>query len=181
LKLIAPHSVAERRVLRRTLVLAGLLLVLDQASKVVVEQLLAGRPAVAVIPGCFDLVYVTNRGAAWGLFHDLAAGRWLLLLVSAAVMGLVAWQFRALADGRPERFYALGLVLTGIFGNGIDRFRRGAVVDFVDWHLGTWHWPAFNVADSAICVGVAVFILSSLLRSAPPEEKSEILNPKSEG
>lgn len=169
MKRISPHTPEERRLLHRILVLAGALLLLDQATKVVIAHAFsAGRPPLVVIPGFFNLVYVTNKGAAWGLFSDLAAGRWLLLAISVAVTGLVIWQFRALTEGRRERFYALAMVLSGILGNGVDRLRRGEVVDFLDFNLGFYQWPAFNVADSAICVGVAIFIISSLLRSPPP-------------
>ncbi len=172
LKRIAPHSPEEQRFVHWALALAGVLLLLDQATKIAAEQLLTGRGAVIVVPGLFNLVYVTNKGAAWGMFSDLAAGRWLLLGISLAVTLLIAWQFRLLTEGHPERFLALGMVLSGIVGNGIDRIWRGEVVDFLDFHLSGRHWPAFNVADSAICVGVAIFVLSSLLRpaadAAPP-------------
>jgi signal peptidase II len=166
LKRLAPHSLAEQRFVHRALALAGSLLLLDQATKIAAEQMLTGRGAVVVIPGLFNLVYVTNKGAAWGMFSDLAAGRWLLLGISLVVTVLIAWQFRLLTEGHAERFLALGMVLSGIAGNGIDRMWRGAVVDFLDFHLYGRHWPAFNVADSAICVGVTIFVLSSLLRPA---------------
>jgi signal peptidase II len=152
--------------MHRALLLAGVLLLLDQASKIVVERSLVGRGAISVIPGFLDLVYVTNKGAAWGMFSDLVYGRGLLLLISVVVTGLVVWQFRLLTEGRSERFFALGMVLSGIFGNGIDRIWRGAVVDFLDVYVGTWHWPAFNVADSAICIGVGIYVFSSLF--CPP-------------
>jgi signal peptidase II len=141
---------------------------LDQVSKIVVERVLVGRGAISVIPDFFDLVYVTNKGAAWGMFSHLAYGRGLLLLISVVVTVLVVWQFRLLTEGRGERFFALGMVLSGIFGNAIDRVWRGEVVDFLDVYIGRWHWPAFNVADSAICIGVAIYVLSSLLRPSAP-------------
>jgi len=171
LKRIAPHSPEEQRAVHRALALAGLLVLLDQATKIAAEQMLTGRGAVVVIPGLFNLVYVTNKGAAWGMLGSLAGGRWLLLGISLVVTLLIAWQFRLLTEGHAERFLALGMVLGGIVGNGIDRVWRGEVVDFLDFHLQGRHWPAFNVADSAICVGVAIFVLSSLLRpaaEAPP-------------
>lgn len=149
--------------MNRALSIAGLLLVLDQATKVAAEWFLSGRDAIPVIPGCFNLVYVTNRGAAWGMFSGLTGGRWWLLLISIVVTVIILWQFRLLTEGRWERVYALGMVLSGIFGNGIDRIWRGEVVDFADFYAGRWHWPAFNVADSSICIGVSIFVISTML------------------
>ena len=113
----------------------------------------------------FNLTYITNTGAAWGI---LAGHGWLLLLISCAVLIAVICFIRTLTDGWPERIYAIGLIVSGILGNSIDRIFRGEVVDFLQFLFGRYQYPSFNVADSCICVGVFLFILSTILR---PEKK----------
>jgi signal peptidase II len=122
------------------------------------------EPPVEVIPGFFSLVHYRNRGAAWGIFADHTM---LLALVSLAVFVAMIVYFRRLTEDVPERAIALGAVLGGVVGNLIDRLFRHEVVDFLLFYWGDWHtrsFPAFNIADSAITCGIAVFIISSFLR-----------------
>jgi signal peptidase II len=141
----------------------GLALVLaaaDQGSKWwIVSHFELGHHR-AVIAGFFDLVYWRNTGAAWGMF---AQGTLWLGVLSLLVLALMAWQFHQLTSGRLERVIGLALVLGGIIGNLIDRFGRGAVVDFLLFYYRTFQWPAFNIADSAITVGVFLYVVSVLL------------------
>ncbi len=161
---IIPGSDRERRVLIGAVVLFFLVLALDQATKIWVDHSFELYESIPVIPGCFSLTYVTNPGAAWGI---LAGKGWFLLSV-AVVVSLGALLFlRRLTEGWSERYFALLLILSGVFGNSIDRIWRGEVVDFLDCYYGSWHWPTFNVADIAICVGVGIFILSSIVRPTP--------------
>ena len=88
----------------------------------------------------------------------------ILLTVAVVAFILIIIFFKAITEGFGERTIALFMIMSGIVGNSIDRIYRGSVVDFLDFHLHGWHWPSFNIADSAICVGVAVMIISSLLR-----------------
>ena len=143
----------------RCAILTGLILVIDQITKMIVENTITSP--IKVIPGLFNLVFVKNTGAAWGI---LAGKSWLLLIISAVVFVLIVVFIRRIAEGWPERYYSMALIAGGIVGNSIDRIWRGSVVDFLDFHYGSYHWPAFNVADSAICVGVFIFIISSWIR-----------------
>ena len=143
----------------RCAILTGLILVIDQITKMIVENAITSP--IKVIPGLFNLVFVRNTGAAWGI---LSGKGWLLLIISVVVFVLIVVFIRRIAEGWPERYYSMALIAGGIAGNSIDRIWRGSVVDFLDFHYGSYHWPAFNVADSAICVGVFIFIISSWIR-----------------
>jgi signal peptidase II len=146
------------------LLLAGAVVALDQVTKaVVLRHLVLGAP-VSVVDGLLDLTLVLNPGLAFGLLGGLPpAWRWtvaMLSLVALVVLARVA--LRVLPAGGPTGRLAIGLIFGGAVGNLIDRARFGAVVDFVDVHWRGWHWPAFNVADSAITVGVALLALRLL-------------------
>ena len=161
----------ERKVFRAALLTGIFFLILDQLTKYWVVREIPFAARQTIIPGFFNLTYVTNTGAAWGI---LSGRYWLLLTISAAVFAAAIWYLRSLTDSWPERYFAIFLVMSGILGNSIDRIFRGAVVDFLQFYIGRYVWPSFNVADSCICVGVAIYILSTLFR---PERKKE--NPDS--
>ncbi len=167
-----PGSAGEKSLINFAVAMAVALALLDQITKLMVTCNFKLWEHKAVIPGFFNLTYVTNKGAAWGMFHGYG---WALLLVSIVVMGIIIWRMRALTEGWKERYLALFMVISGIVGNSIDRLWRKEVVDFLDFQFGDYHWPAFNVADSAITVGVIIFISSILFRpnkeaaEAPPE------------
>ena len=110
----------------------------------------------------FNIVLIYNRGMSFGLFNGGGGLNALLfsLVAAAIVTVLIYWLSRVES---PLLAVAIGLIIGGAIGNVIDRIRFGAVVDFLDFHVGLWHWPAFNIADSAICVGVAVMLLDGLL------------------
>ena len=152
--------------LRRGIGVAAIVVVLDQVSKAAVLAHFADS-AVAVerVTPFFNLVLTYNRGMSFGLFNTVAAGGGpnavLFSLAAAAIVaGLLYWLSRVTS---PLLAVAIGLIIGGAIGNVVDRIRHGAVVDFLDFHIGSWHWPAFNVADSAICVGVAAMLLDGLL------------------
>ena len=148
-----------------------LVLALDQWTKAVVVRRFHLGESVPVWEHFFSLTYVRNDGAAWSI---LSGQGWLLLLVAALVTAVVIWKFRSLTEGYAERCFALILVLGGVVGNSIDRLWRGSVVDFFDFHwYDKYHYPVFNVADIAICVGVGLFVLSTLLRPSKKKEKPE--------
>jgi len=162
---IKPESKEEKKLLIYCISITGILLLADQISKAIVEKYL--DLPIEVIPGFFSLVKVGNSGAAWGMF---SGQRWVLLTISIIFFIGVIFFFRSLTEGWRERYYATALVLSGILGNSIDRIWRGGfVVDFLDFNLGFMRWPAFNVADSAICIGVGIFIISSWKRPAAKE------------
>jgi signal peptidase II len=146
------------------LIALGIIL-LDRATKLVIIQTLRLGQGIPVIPGFFDIVFVLNPGAAFGFLATLSdeVRNPLFILISIlAVVLIVFYHTRYLRSHRLVSV-ALGLVLGGAVGNLIDRLYYGMVVDFLDVHAGPYHWPAFNVADSAISVGVSLMILDMLL------------------
>ncbi len=157
--------------LRRGLAVAAIVAIADQLSKAWVLRLFAERqPVEGVVPvtSFFNLVLTSNRGMSFGLFNNAATLNALIFTVIAIVIvaALVVWLRRA---QEPLIGIAIGLVIGGAVGNVVDRLSRGAVVDFLDFHLGGWHWFAFNLADAAICIGVGLMVIDSLLgrREAP--------------
>jgi len=146
------------------LIALGIIL-LDRATKLAIIQTLRLGQGIPVIPGFFDIVFVLNPGAAFGLLATLSdeVRNPLFIFISIlAVVLIVFYHTRYLRSHRMASV-ALGLVLGGAVGNLIDRLYYGMVVDFLDVHAGPYHWPAFNVADSAISVGVSLMILDMLL------------------
>jgi signal peptidase II len=153
----------------------GVIVVLDQATKRIVDEMMSLHESHGLIDGFLRLTYVRNRGAAFGILSDAdlpfqAVVFSVLSLAALAAIGLYAW--RLPAESRLPKS-ALALIIGGALGNLIDRMRLGYVIDFVDAHVGTYHWPAFNVADSAITVGVVLLVLDMLWRpQASPGERA---------
>jgi signal peptidase II len=145
---------------------ASLVIGLDQFTKLLVIHVLRLYESVVVIPGFFDLVHVRNRGIAFGLLNQLGA-IWssiaLSALTAAAVILLIFWLTRLREDDRRMAF-GLSLIIGGAVGNLIDRIRLGEVVDFLDFYVGSFHWPAFNVADSAVTLGTFWVALSMIFQ-----------------
>jgi signal peptidase II len=143
--------------------LAALVLALDQTTKLWASHTLGsmGRNGITVIAGCFNLAYAENTNAAFGILHVLPYNvrQWIL---TAFALGAAVVLVYALASGRIKRPWtaaATGLILGGDLGNVIDRVRLGYVVDFIVWHVGEhYYWPTFNIADSAIVVGVFILL-----------------------
>jgi signal peptidase II len=156
--------------MRYVLALAGVIVALDQLTKMMVlGRLVPGIP-VTVADGWLALTLVMNPGLAFGLLGSVPpAWRWTIALLSVvALLVLARVALRVLPGGGWAGSLAVGLIFGGAVGNLIDRVRFGAVVDFVDVHWRGWHWPAFNVADSAITVGVTVLALR-LLTTRPAQ------------
>jgi signal peptidase II len=154
----------------KVLALGGGVIVLDQITKAVVLSHLAPGTHVDVVDGFVTLTLVMNPGLAFGLLGGVPAGwRWVVAVLSvAALIVLARVALRVLPEcGRLDQV-AIGLFFGGAIGNLIDRLRFGAVVDFVDLHVRGYHWPAFNVADSAITVGVILLALRLVLRPTAP-------------
>ncbi|MFQ5927949.1 MAG: signal peptidase II [Terriglobia bacterium] len=145
----------------------------DQASKWLVASALEPGQVRRIVPGFFNLIHLFNRGAAFGLFADSASPLGTILLVGFSLVALTVvlvllWRKPA------ERSigWSLALIFGGALGNLFDRIRAGGVVDFLDFHLAGYHWPAFNVADSAIVIGAAGLIFQ-LLRGSQLRSRSE--------
>lgn len=153
-----PVSVQSRRLI--TILAISLVIVIsDQITKHAIRHSFSHGESKTVISSLFDLTYVRNTGAVWGsLEHQ---NEWLAV-VSAAVLVLIVLFHDYLAGRRAILSAALGCIMGGIIGNLIDRIKLGWVTDFLDFYWNTWHWPSFNIADSAICVGVGLYLLASL-------------------
>ncbi len=162
---LTPGSRNERIFLAAVAVCWVVLFVIDQLSKWYVAGNFYYGESIPVIKNFFSLTYVTNKGAAWSI---LSGHGNLLLLIGIAVFILSLIFFRKLTENFKERISAIMLILAGVAGNSFDRMWRGEVVDFFDFRFWSYHYPVFNPADCFICIGVILFLLSSLFR---PEEK----------
>jgi signal peptidase II len=140
------------------LLLAACIVVLDQLSKNAILARFVLHESV-IVTDFFNLVLVFNRGAAFSFLSD--AGGWQKWLFVALAGGICTWLFVMLRQCAHERLLptAIAFIMGGAIGNVIDRLRFDAVVDFLDFHAMGWHWPAFNLADSAIFVGVGLMLL----------------------
>jgi signal peptidase II len=149
---------------RVQLVVALVVVVLDQLVKAIVRSRLSLHESVTVIPGFFDLTRVHNTGAAYGFLDGVDFPFKTALLISVAMAALVGLALYSLSLDQNQVLTRMGLTLVigGAAGNLIDRLAFGYVLDFVDLYRGDWHFWAFNVADSAITVGVALMILELL-------------------
>lgn len=157
----------------RWLWLALVILVLDQGTKILAEQMLVAREPVPVLPS-LNLYLTYNTGAAFSFLRDAGGWqRWLFVALSIGVGAFIGIWLARLPRDHAWLACALALVLGGAMGNLVDRLFRpdGAVVDFIDVYYGTWHWPAFNVADSAISVGAVMLVLGAI-RGEKGEEKA---------
>ena len=159
------RSLAYRRLWVLGLVIFGL----DQLTKYWINARLplgSYGPAASleIFPGFFYLVHVGNTGAAWSMFAGRSTG--LALLALGTLLAIFIWR-RPLGLRQPAGQPAFGLLCGGIVGNLVDRLVHGHVIDFIDLHFGTYVYPTFNVADSAICVGVFWYVLWSLKHPAP--------------
>ena len=138
-------------------VIAGLIFFLDQITKAWVRARVPLYSEISVLP-FFNIVHVSNTGMAFGLFQGK---NWPLAILGAGmIIFIVVYAFRLIPHDLLSA-YLLALVLGGAMGNVTDRLMRGEVTDFLDFFVGSYHWPSFNVADSAICVGAIALMLAS--------------------
>ena len=140
--------------------LAAGVLVLDQGSKALVSGSLKMHEIRPLIHGLLNVTRVHNTGAAFGMLAGQASPlrTGFFLMVSLVAMGVVLWMLYRLPSGQKVELAALSLILGGALGNVFDRVRLGEVVDFIDVYYRSYHWPAFNVADSAISIGVILLL-----------------------
>jgi signal peptidase II len=155
------------------LILSAVIILLDIWTKSLILARIDLHEAIPVIPNFFQLVHVRNTGAAFGIGAN-ADSRLVPLLLNAGAIAVfcvvVVYAFRSAITDRLLQT-GLHLILGGAIGNLLDRFRFGYVVDFLDVYVGNHHWPAFNVADSAICIGIALLFLD--MRKKPEAEAEE--------
>jgi signal peptidase II len=140
------------------------IVVLDQVSKYIVMTRIDISRSIPVIGGFFNLVHTRNRGMAFGMFNRPGSDLGYYLLLSATFVAVILLLFWFSRLKQQERILApgLALILGGAIGNLVDRIRLQEVIDFLDFYIGSYHWPAFNVADSAITVGTFWVVLSLL-------------------
>jgi signal peptidase II len=151
----------SRHTLFAVIVIVGI--IIDQVTKSIVDRSMRLYDSIPIIDGFFNLTYVRNKGAA---FSFLSHASWRLpfficVSIVAAIVLLIA--FRKLRDDQRLAQLSLAMIFSGAVGNLIDRLRLGEVIDFLDAYWRTHHWPAFNVADSLICVGVFLLAIDMLL------------------
>jgi len=152
---------------------------LDQITKWKITSTMTLYSSIPVLRGFFHLTLVTNRGALFGLFHDMAdpyRGALFTSIPILAILLIVVFQVRTtVADTAAQA--GLALILGGALGNLTDRLRLGYVIDFLDIFVGSHHWPAFNVADASICIGVTFLVLDLLAKG--PEHRRAGTTPES--
>ncbi len=167
---------------RRSGVLLGvalIIVVLDQVTKLLVTQTMHLHDSIPVISGLFNLTYIRNPGAAFGIFATTNSAFRLIFFVGTSVfaLGLLWTIFYRM---HPDDWWGqltISAIVGGAIGNLIDRLRYGEVVDFLDFYVGGWHWPAFNVADSAISVGVVSLLIIFALEKKRDGPSSATLPP----
>jgi len=152
------------------LIITLIVLGLDQFTKELISRSLYLHETRAVIPGFFNLVYTGNTGAVFGIFQgaNLPCLRWILITLSFAASLLVAAFFARVPAGDRLNLVGFALVLGGAFGNLVDRIARESVVDFLEFYIRDYRWPAFNVADSAICIGIGILVWRSFRDGSDP-------------
>ena len=151
------------------MLVAGIVVILDQITKVLILNSLELHQSVTVIPGFFDLAHVHNPGGAFGFLAKMnsTVRTVIFLFVSSLAVGLVFYLYATTPAGQPFLAVGFALIFGGAIGNLIDRIRFGYVVDFLDVYIGDLHWPAFNIADSAITVGIIIFAYHIIFKKVP--------------
>ena len=138
-------------------------LVVDQATKLYIDRTMQLYQSIPVINGLFSITYMRNKGAAFSFLSSFDYRRPFFILVSLVAVVAILVAYRKLRDDQRFAALSLSLILSGAAGNLIDRIRLGEVIDFLDVFWQTHHWPAFNVADSAICVGVFLLAIDMFI------------------
>jgi len=153
----------------RLLIVAGLVVFIDQISKVIIFEILPLYGSVSVIPGFFNITHVHNPGGAFGFLagHSEAWRHFVFLFISGLAIGLIIYYYHKTPNSYIFLSFGFALILGGAIGNMIDRIRLGIVIDFLDFYIGNLHWPAFNVADSAISIGITIFIYHLVFNKMP--------------
>jgi signal peptidase II len=155
--------------------ISGGIIALDQLTKLYIHTRFHLHESKQVIPGFFDITYVRNFGAAFGIFTTMPANlrEMFFLIIPVVAMVVIVTILRTTKDAEKIQILALSLIFGGAVGNYIDRLRFKYVIDFLDFHWrDVYHWPAFNVADSAIVCGVGVLLLQTLLVKERKHERS---------
>ena len=153
----------------KLVVYAGIIVLLDQFIKAVIIGYVPLHQTIPVIGGLFNITHIHNPGGAFGLMANLSPAfrNIIFLFISSLAVGLIFYFYKKTPPNYPWLAAAFALIFGGAIGNLIDRLRFGVVIDFLDFYIGTLHWPAFNVADSAISVGIGIFVFHLLFKKMP--------------
>lgn len=150
------------------ILISSVTLVLDYLTKKIVVDNIALHDRIEVLP-FLNIVYVENRGAAFGMFAGLGNNVFILIALAAIIIIFIY----ASKVQKGIELIALSLILGGAAGNLLDRIRIGKVVDFIDIYIKNWHWPAFNVADSALTIGIAILIWHNFMHVRPVRDNRD--------
>lgn len=153
--------------------MALFVLIVDQGTKWLVVKKMSLYESITIIDQFFYLTSHRNRGAAFGILQNQ---RWLFIVITFVVIGIIVYYLWKLKDKQPWLSMAFSLILGGSIGNLIDRIRTGEVVDFFHFQFGSYHYPIFNVADSAIVIGVVILMIITLFYSEKETESSESIS-----
>ncbi len=156
---------------QRASIWAVAMIIVDQATKLWASSAMEVWTGKTVIPGFFNLVHVLNRGAAWGFLdsENISWQRPLFIIVALIALGFIGYMLKTTEASDTWMITGLGMIAGGAVGNLIDRVQIGAVVDFLDFYVGDYHWPAFNIADCALTVGAACILISMFLNRPQKE------------
>lgn len=148
-----------------------IVLVIDQATKLYIDRTMDLQTSITLVENFFDITYLRNKGAAFGLLAHSSYRLPFFLLVSLVAIVVIAVVFFKLRPDQKLTAFSLSLIFSGALGNLIDRVRLGEVIDFLDAHWYSHHWPAFNIADSAICVGVFLLAIDMFIEEKRTSSK----------
>ena len=153
----------------KLVVFAGIIVLLDQFTKALIIGHVSFNQTIPVMRGFFNITHIHNPGGAFGLMANLspALRSIVFLFISSLAVGLIFYFYKKTPPNYPWLAAAFALIFGGAIGNLIDRLRFGFVIDFLDFYFGNLHWPAFNVADSAISVGIGIFVFHLLFKKMP--------------
>ena len=153
----------------KLVIISGLIIIIDQITKLVILRTILPYHFVTVIPGFFNLTHIHNPGGAFGFLanQNSATFNIFFIIVSLSAICFVFYLYIKTPKTEPLLAAGFALILGGAIGNLIDRIGLGIVVDFLDFYAGNLHWPAFNIADSAISIGIIIFLFHIILRKAP--------------
>lgn len=164
-----PVAVLQTKSMTRLILISGSVIALDQLTKAVISHHLVLHESIPVVKGFFNITHVLNPGGAFGIFagHSPELRKFFFLFISSIVACLLLWFYRQTSKEYRVLSAGIACIFGGAVGNLIDRFRFGKVVDFLDVYVSAYHWPAFNIADSAICIGMGVFIYHIVFKKIP--------------
>ena len=153
----------------RLVVIGGIIVIIDQFTKFLIVKYLPLYDTVPVVSGLFNIIHIKNPGGAFGLLANLSPGMrtFIFLFISSLAVGLILYFYLKTPVSQTWLAAGFALIFGGAIGNLIDRIRFGVVTDFLDFYISKYHWPAFNVADSAITVGIGIFIFHLLFKKIP--------------